>query len=280
MIKFMLCISRYYNRIVVLAVFAICSVVYFYAKGANGSEDLKLRIALLGDSMTWIGGDSCQNPVGWSHYLKESVTSCKINVYARSGATWTNTPNTKANTEFYSEVLHDDNVVYNQMLRLIKDTDANKKYNPDAVVIFAGANDAWFYNKRPGIFDGALPSLTAQDKEIEPSMVTSLFGSVCVVCKKLKNIFPYTKIVLVTPIEMSKVSAEMIARVSDIIESAGDVCGVTTLRADRNVAIRHIEEKNKPRYTYDGVHTNAEGARMLGEYIVGELKIDNLDGIF
>ncbi len=276
----MLCISRYYKKIVILSVFAICSIVYFYAKGAEYSEDFKLKIALLGDSMTWIGGDSCQNSVGWSHYLKESTTSCEINVYARSGATWTNTRNTHSDTEFYSEILHDDNVVYNQMLRLIKEADADKMHTPDIIVIFAGANDAWFCDKRPGIFYAPHPSLDVPNKKIDPSMETSLFGSVRLVCNKLKVRFPKTKIVLITPIEMSKVPAEMTVRVSDTIESAGDVCGVTTLRADRDVAIRHIEEKNKPRYTYDGVHTNAEGARMLGEYIVGELKIENLDGIF
>lgn len=73
---------------------------------------------------------------------------------------------------------------------------------------------------------------------------------------------------------MSKVPAEEITRVGDIIEMVGKECGVTTLRADKGVAIRHIEEKCNSHYTSDGVHTNAEGAKMLGEYIVDKLTIE------
>lgn len=271
--KFMHCISRYYgNRAVIIAFMAIWGIACSLAYGSERRESCGPRIALLGDSMTWIGGDSCQNPTSWSHYLKESGIAGGIDMYARSGATWTNTCNTKADADFYSEILNDDNVVYNQTLRLIKEADADIMHTPDVIVIFAGANDAWFCDKRPGIFDNVLPSLDTYDKDTDPASVTSLAGCVSLTCYLLKDIFPDSKIVLVTPLEMSKAPAGMTARVADAIESAGIACRVMTLRADREVAIRHQEEKKKPHYTYDGVHTNPEGARMLGQYIIENLK--------
>lgn len=274
----MLCISRYYNnRSVVFALMAICGIVCFFANGAKHTAASCHRIALLGDSMTWIGGDSCQNPTGWSHYLKKSGIATEIDVYARSGATWTNTRNTKADIDFYSEILHDDNVVYNQVLRLINDADYDSLHAPDVILVFAGANDAWFSDKRSGIFDNALPYCGCY---ADPASVTSLAGSVSLACNLLKDRFPKSIIILVTPIEMSKVPAEKITRVGDIIEMAGNKCGVITLRADRDVAIRNKEEKCNPHYTSDGVHTNAEGAKMLGEYIVYKLTIKGLNGIF
>lgn len=119
---------------------------------ALGSGPESRHFALLGDSMTWIGGDSCQNATGWSHYLKQSGIADRIDVYARSGATWTNTTNTHADTEFYSEVLHDDNVIYNQVLRLIAAAKADPSATPGCIVILAGTNDAWFSSRRPNLF--------------------------------------------------------------------------------------------------------------------------------
>ena len=123
---------------------ACASVAYSFTPAS------KPRIALLGDSMTWIGGDSCQNETGWSHILKESGRAGAIDVYARSGATWTNTISTRRNPGHYTELLHDDNVIYNQAMRLIERADTSD-CSPNLIILFAGANDAWFAAKRPGL---------------------------------------------------------------------------------------------------------------------------------
>ncbi len=223
------------------------------------------RIALLGDSMTWIGGDSCQNPTGWSHILKQSGIADKIDVYARSGATWTNTKSTQLNTSFYSEILHDNNVVYNQAFRLLE----NAVY-PDIIILFAGANDAWFANKRPGIYD--------QDNSTEkytiltdPSTVTTLEGSIRLVCDILQTNFPNATLLFVTPLQMSKTDPQTIFKVSEIIEKTASQKGCLVIRPDKETAINHEQEAKSPKYTYDGVHTNPEGARILGNYILESL---------
>lgn len=228
------------------------------------------RVALLGDSMTWIGGDSCQHDKGWSHYLKLNRDSLKIDVYARSGATWTNTSATKPDKDAYSEVLDNDNVVFNQVLRLLDDAACSPEKQPDLIIIFAGANDAWFAPRRPGIFNPDI-SLGVPAKEAAPSACTSLASSVMLGCSLLQESFPEAEIVLITPLEMSRTSVARVAKVGDIIEATGDKLGLKVLRADKNVGIRHDIESKTRRYTSDGVHTNAAGARILADYILNNL---------
>lgn len=229
------------------------------------------QVALLGDSMTWIGGDSCQNETGWSHYLRESAPEVRIEVFARSGATWTNTSKTRRDAAFYSEKLHDDNVVYNQALRLTRRVKDGTTLPPDLAIIFAGANDAWFADRRPGIFT-LTDSVATYAADVPPADATTLQKSVALVCDMLHETLPGCELVLVAPLEMSKVAPELTARVADIIESAGRSRGVSTLRADREVAIRHEQESRRPTFTYDGVHTNPQGAAMTGNYILQSIK--------
>lgn len=228
------------------------------------------RIALLGDSMTWIGGDSCQYDKGWSHYLKLKTDTVPIDVYARSGATWTNTIHTKSAKNAYSEVLHDDNVIYNQILRLVEEVNINPGKYPDLVIIYAGANDAWFVNQRPGIFNSCI-MFTGRPKDTLPSTCTSLMSSVELGCSLLQESLPETRIVLITPIEMSRASVARITQVGDILEDTGRKLGLKVLRADKNVDIRHDVEAKERRYTSDGVHSNPEGARLIADYILNNL---------
>lgn len=225
----------------------------------------KPRIALLGDSMTWIGGDSCQNKTGWSHILKESGIASVIDVYARSGATWTNTATTRRNPEHYTELLHDDNVVYNQAVRLIERADSCDAA-PDLIILFAGANDAWFAARRPGIFNSNDKD-AAYSSSTDPAGVTSLEGSIRLVSDILQSRFPEATLLFVTPLQMSKTDAETIFKVSDIIENTASEKGWHTLRADKDTGITHEQEAGSPTFTSDGVHTNPEGARIVGDYI-------------
>lgn len=243
----------------------LLGILYAAADTIPSSAQLP-RIALLGDSMTWIGGDSCQNPTGWSHILKKSGIAEEIDVFARSGATWTNTKLTQRNPSHYSEVLHDDNVIYNQAIRLIENADACL-LNPDIIVLFAGANDAWFASKRPGIYDN-VDSNFKYSADTDPAIVTTLEGSINLVCELLQERFPDASLLFVTPIQMSKTSAETIFKVSDIIDRTATQKGFYVLRPDKETNINHDQEAKSPKYTYDGVHTNPEGAHLLGDYIL------------
>lgn len=166
-------------------------------------------------------------------------------------------------------MLDNDNVVYNQALRLISDVSNGRTGSPDCIVVFAGANDAWFSARRPGIFDEDKSHLDKKYSiDSQVSSATSLLSSVALVCDILQQSFPSAYFIIVTPIQMSKVSADNIFKVSDTIEKAAVSRGCSVLRADKYVDIRHEVESKKLKYTYDGVHTNPEGARLIAKYIL------------
>lgn len=243
----------------IVSLFVIFAIL-FMDSIANASAP---SFALLGDSMTWIGGDSCQNPTGWSYYLKESYPESDIMMFARSGSTWTNTSLTRRDPKGYSEMLDDGNVVFNQALRLI-----SSDYHPDIIIIYAGANDVWFEKERPDIHKKIeVPSGTLVNAE--PGLYTSLESSIELSCRLLQESFPEAKILLVTPVEMTKTSVDKINRIGDVIEATGNRLGLTTLRADKKVNIRRNKELGeKKESTTDGVHTNRSGAKKIADFII------------
>lgn len=224
--------------------------------------------------MTWIGGDSCQNERGWSYHLKKSGIVDRIDVYARSGATWTNTLFTSPDTEYYTELLDAKNVILNQALRLIESVKTDDSAKPDLIVIYAGANDAWFCNRFEDMFatSGEIRVPEHDSNEFFFSIPTTLEGSVRYACSLLKSAFPKASLMLVTPVEMTKAEVETVTKVSEIIEKAGLECGASVVRADKIVPIRREDELKGYHYTKDGVHTNPEGARLLAGYIIEAIR--------
>lgn len=216
-----------------------------------------VKIALLGDSMTWLGGPDFSNPRGWTHYLTDIPAEMKL--YARSGATWTNTSSTKINPEAYSEVIDDDNVIYNQIMRLEADS---ATFSPDIVIVFAGTNDAWFDTRRPGIFSDFSPSHPDIEADIDMntalSRCTTLATSVRLACSVLSDAFPESEICIITPVKSKKIDDNKISLVSDIISRGAEEFGFHVVRGDREV---------ESVSTYDGVHTDEKGARTLSEIV-------------
>ena len=266
------CISNIYirKRLIQAITLVLMSMSCGYIT-ASAESEAKPVIALLGDSMTWIGGDSCQNPTGWSHHLKSRGIADRVDVYARSGATWTNTSKTRRDTVSYSEILDDDNVIFNQALRLRGRVLSGLAVNPDVVLVFAGANDVWFGDRRPGMFDEKSVGFSEPAVSTAPSTVTTLKGSVSLVCDVVREVLPEARIVIVTPVEMSKAPAVLTEKVSDAIEESALSRGAEVLRADKWVDIRHIQEASSPTYTSDGVHTNPRGASILADFIISGL---------
>ena len=220
----------------------------------------ELNVALLGDSMTWIGGENFDQPKGWTYYLTSLPMNMKL--YARSGATWTNTTRTKHNPTAYTEVLDDDNVIYNQIIRLNEDT----SFHPDIIVIYAGANDAWFVSKRPQVFQNTCTDPAEITENSNPKDYTSLEGSIVLGCTLLRNQFPGAEIYLVSPVHAGKIDPKRIEMVGNIMETAAGRLSVPVVRGDKEIPFIHNQETGTKRVnTYDGVHSNERGARLIAE---------------
>lgn len=250
-----------HTAILLFVVFASCLNVF---AGNHSGID----VVLLGDSNTWLGGDCCDNPKGWSKWFVEAFGPRSCRSYARSGATWTNTAKTKYDITEYTEVIKDNNVIFNQINRLADAIDRKKQPVPDLIIVMAGTNDAWFDNRRPDVWKTTADAAFAASLSVaDPSSCTSLASSVRLACKKLQKILPTAKIVLVTPMQTSRADMSKISRAADIIQNCGSRMGIMVVRLDKEGCVKAETEKKHKKFTYDGVHTNTKGAKCIGYYL-------------
>lgn len=237
------------------------------AFGINGSQ---LNIVVLGDSNTSIGGDDCADPKGWTKWFAERIKPKSCRSYARSGATWTNTVATKYDIVEDTDVLSDNNVVYNQANRLVNDFDNGNISEPDVVIIAAGTNDAWFSGRRPGLFSkSAEQAFLASDNisDRKPSAVLTLAESVRYVCEMLMRRFPKSQIILLTPMQTVKAKYQRIKQAGDIIEQCAHRMSIPVVRQDYITGVYDNHERVAPLRTSDGTHTSVEGAKRNGYQI-------------
>lgn len=232
-----------------------------------------IDVAILGDSNTWIGGDSCNKPQGWNYWWVEYFGPASCRSYARSGATWTNTSATRRNLTEDIAVLGNDNVIYNQVYRLIQAVDSGMQPTPRLIIIMAGTNDAWFWKKRPVIFNetpGQVNSSTVT--ALRPSQATTLVRSVMLSCQTLRIHFPKAKIVLLTPLPTTAATPAIQNRVTDLIDRCGKSMGIDVIRLDSISGFDAEAEKRSPRLTTDGTHTSIDGARKLASVLSNEIR--------
>ena len=232
------------------------------------------HIVALGDSNTWLAGDSCTNPRGWITVVKEQMQPTSCRSYARSGATWTHTDSTKYNTKEYTALLGNDNVIYNQVNRLREDCTAGRQPLPDLILILAGTNDMWFQAKRPKAFSRSAEEVCGDTVRLYPTLlpnkVLSMAEAIRYDYELLRDFCPTAKIVLLTPMQATKVSRELVMQTGELIDQCGALLQMPVIRLDE-VGIDSEEEQRQKRYTSDGVHTNEEGATLIGSYVVEKL---------
>lgn len=246
-----------------------------FVLSACAEEHPQVNVALLGDSNTFIGGEQCNQDRGWSKWFKDKFQPSTCKSYARSGATWTNSSSTQVNLKEYTEKLGNNNVIYNQVLRLIEATRKGEQPKPQLIILMAGTNDAWFKSSRPMIYAKSPQQVFSNHRWSTSQSVnkmTSLAESVRYSCEKLMESFPEAQIVLVTPMQIAKPNVTDIRKVGNIIEECGRYLSVPVIRLDFNGVVYSDRERIKPTFTSDGVHTNVEGARRNGYYIAHQVE--------
>lgn len=251
------------------------------------------KVVVLGDSNTWLGGDSCNRDRGWTRWFCEAFRPASCRSYARSGATWTTTPETVRDVDGYTERLGDNNVIFNQICRLADDVSGGRQARPTLIIISAGTNDAWFKAARPGALDATADDVAADGRSAEtgtksgttvaddrngvPAAMMTLAGAVSRCCGMLQETYPGVRIVLLTPMQSTAVSMSDISRAGDIIEECGRRMGLTVIRQDRDSCVKRAQEQRRRCMTTDGTHTSVEGARRNGMMIARRLAApDNL----
>ena len=235
-----------------------------------------MHVVILGDSNTFIGGDQCDKPQGWNKWYKDFAKPLSCRSYARSGATWTHTPNTVYDTKENIGVIGDNNVIYNQINRLKEDVEVGKQPKPDLILIMAGTNDLWFIDKRPDCLD-----LRASDiykypmtnvQKYKPSDLTKLSLSVCYDCEILKESYPKARIILITPPQNNKTDLSQQHDVGSKIRGCADELGLQTIAVDKAYEVFYGPAIIRAKYSKDGVHTTVKGAKVLGRYIYEQVQ--------
>lgn len=227
------------------------------------------RVAIIGDSNTWLGGDDNKGEKGWNHWFCEYFKPDFCKSFARSGATWTNTPKTKLNTKENIGSLGDNNVAYNQLQRML----AVPELKPDIVIIALGTNDLWFKNKRPNLFSDSRLNYEKDDFfTTPPSKLLTLADCVHHTVRSLRRAYPDAAIVFITPPECIHIKNTELKQFSDTLEAIGKTLGASTIRLDKLSEIKSEKERIKKEFTYDGTHTSVKGAKSNGAIIARELK--------
>ena len=230
---------------------------------------------LRGDSNTFNGGDDCTDERGWNTWFRRVFRPATCKSYARSGATWTNTNATVTNTQEKIDVIGNNNVIYNQIVRLKQAHAKGQQPAPHLIIIAAGTNDAWFTKHRPQAYDKTARQVFADSQTFTTkrnvNTVLTLAESVRYCCEMLMEAFPCAQLVLVTPPQCVKVDSDKMLLTGDIIEQCGEYMGIGVIRLDKIGAINATRERQQKHYTADGVHTNRLGARRNGTIIARQV---------
>ena len=229
-----------------------------------------MHVVILGDSNTSIGGDDCSQSKGWSKWFKLSFKPLSCRSYARSGATWTHTAQTKEDTEENTGNLSDNNVIYNQVLRLRDAVQKGQQPAPGLIIIAAGTNDAWFVDSRKDAFSkSAIILADSLDFIMRKPIrdIRSLPEAVGYSCGRLREWYPEAKIFLLTPMQATCIPEELIQKAGNLIERSANWLGAYAVRQDGPEFIEVEMENQKKTRTQDGIHTNEYGARRNGEHL-------------
>ena len=108
----------------------------------NTSDWSNLNVLIMGDSITWQGGDNCDQANGWNTWFKQKANPKNCISYARSGATMTNTSSTVYNITENTGSTTNDNNFYNQINRVIYNYEQGiLTWTPDVLLVALGTND-------------------------------------------------------------------------------------------------------------------------------------------
>lgn len=238
----------------------------------------KPHVVFLGDSNTWNGGDDVSKPRAWSYWLAKNLLPASARSYARSGATWTNNADTPVDTAYYTELLDDRNVLYQQAARLIGAHKAAQQAAPGLIFVCAGTNDAWFRAKRPGLYSETVEQAYARPMTTatKPSEATSLAASARLTLMLLREAFPQAKIIVVTSPYCVQAPKAEIDRVAETLQQCAALSGVYCTRTERTSGIDPVKEQTKKELTVDGVHTSENGAWQLANCVYNFMAFNNL----
>lgn len=247
----------------------------------NNSEFSNLNVIILGDSITWLGGDECNQSRGWTRWFKEKAQPKNCRSFARSGAKLCSSDTTIEDIEEYVGNSSANNVAYNQLARIRaarNGTPASTEslgsldFDPDIILIALGTNDGSAKTSTESTIEEEF-SNSSEYANYQPNELTTLEKAIRYICEQFYVLFPNVQIFIITPQQSTWASAKQYFILGDMIEYCCDFLSVNCIRLDKHSGTyRTREGMSEKRKTYDGCHTSEIGAKENGYYIYNQVK--------
>lgn len=232
------------------------------------------KIVFLGDSITNMSID--QPTRGWVTYFLQKFSFAENVNYARSGATWSNTPNTVYDIVENTGSLSDDNVIYNQVNRLLNDIN-NGATQPDYIIIAAGTNDAWYPSARPDALADTAKTIfedTATNylNDVNINTCVSIAKAMRYVAEMIIHNLPNAQVIILTPLQSTAFTDERNNNISTVIRECANYMGWNVIEQSKECGISRLQEIRGYTKTYDGTHTSVDGAKFVGAVLASIFK--------
>lgn len=256
-------------------------------------------IYVLGDSITWLGGDNCDGTRtgyehrGWTEYFKERIQPRIMKSYARSGATLSCYSDSQENPSANYGSPAADNILWNQVVRMKNDID-NGADIPDYIIIAAGCNDAFMYETTEESYaerHTAINGLLSDNVEniLNTNVGESWYGiktptecaSIAKTMRWMKDAFvsicPNAQVIICTPLQSHYSSLTTQNEVSQRIDECSQFVSWSTINQGKDCMISRLQEAKGYHFTADGTHPSVLGATMVGHILAR--KVLNILGV-
>ena len=222
---------------------------------------LDKNVVLFGDSITTESHKyvpALKQIMGFKSLTNYARGYCKWSFYADTVYDITSTGNTGSS----------DNVIWNQYNRLVADVANEVVSVPDAIIIMAGTNDA-IYTSEVGTVADAMA--IADIRSAQVGTLNNVCASIRRVIEDISATFPYTKIVICTPIQSGKSGYQ--TRLNNIVPCIREICGYYSIDVPdmfRDVGISYYIEKDADVYLSagdGGVHPTEAGGKLMANFM-------------
>lgn len=224
---------------------------------------LDANLVFLGDSIFNMAGPNFDGPSGWGYYFKKLTTPKFLKNYGTSGATISQTSPICMNK---------------QVQQLIEDVEAKRIPTPDTIVIGFGINDIlWdaYYGNRHFTMtaEESFADMSAMIASLPPTddSLTRTAKALRWNLEKIITEFPYTQIIMLSPMQSATADETKFAKIQNIIEYTAYKFALPLIRQDKELQVSSYREKVAKIMTSDGVHPSAKGAKYIGEYYAKRL---------
>lgn len=200
--------------------------------------------------------------------LKQIMSFKSLTNYARGFCRWSFFEDTVYDITSTGNAGTSDNVIWNQYNRLVADVANESVEIPDAIIIMAGTNDA-IYRSDVGTVADVMAITNIRSEAV--GTLNNVCASIRRVIEDISATFPYTKIVICTPIQSGNSGYQ--TRLDNIVPCIREICGYYSIDVPdmfKDVGISYYIEKDADVYlsTGDGgIHPTEAGGKLMANFM-------------